>query len=326
VSEPGESHADSEAADRADQLPNPKLNPLMNPLLGQNLGRWAQVYFTSAPEKREQAVSALLQELESENPVVTAAHRFGEENIIQRAIARHEIVCPNCRLRNDVGHRFCASCGSSLQAQTAATTRVISSSDANPVDPSADSPQRALPELRWLREKVALTSVEPAATTNSARFWASGLAVLLLAVIGFWAYEHSAAHSQTVTTRPVQSANSAQWETISPTDNLRRDVQPAAGAVESATVANGGVELRMAQQYLNGKNGTRDSAQAAQWLWKALAKRNTQAVLLLADLYLRGDGVSKNCDQARLLLVSAAEKNNAEAAAKLRNLESAGCP
>jgi TPR repeat protein len=38
----------------------------MNPLLGQNLGRWAEVYFTNPPEKREQAVRNLLQELQAQ--------------------------------------------------------------------------------------------------------------------------------------------------------------------------------------------------------------------------------------------------------------------
>ena len=32
-------------------LPRPELNPLLNPLLADNMGRWAEVYFTSAPEK-----------------------------------------------------------------------------------------------------------------------------------------------------------------------------------------------------------------------------------------------------------------------------------
>jgi hypothetical protein len=47
-------------------LPDPRLNPLMNPTLGRNLGRWAQVYFTSPPEKRESAVVELLRELEGD--------------------------------------------------------------------------------------------------------------------------------------------------------------------------------------------------------------------------------------------------------------------
>src|SRR6478735_7289528 len=55
-------------------LPRPELNPLMNPLLGKNMGRWAQVYFTAPPEKREQAVEELLRQLEMESgqtPVAT---------------------------------------------------------------------------------------------------------------------------------------------------------------------------------------------------------------------------------------------------------------
>ena len=48
-------------------LPEPELNPLLNPLLGQHMGRWAEVYFTSPPEKREQAVTELLHELQAEN-------------------------------------------------------------------------------------------------------------------------------------------------------------------------------------------------------------------------------------------------------------------
>ena len=46
-------------------LPNPLLNPMINPLLGKNLGRWANVYYTTPVEKREQAVLDLLRELES---------------------------------------------------------------------------------------------------------------------------------------------------------------------------------------------------------------------------------------------------------------------
>jgi hypothetical protein len=54
-------------------LPSPELNPLTNPVLGRNMGRWAEVYFTSPPEKREQAVQELLRELERDSPVGEAA-------------------------------------------------------------------------------------------------------------------------------------------------------------------------------------------------------------------------------------------------------------
>ncbi len=82
----------------------------------------------------------------------------------------------------------------------------------------------------------------------------------------------------------------------------------------------------MAQRYLNGFNGQgRDSAEAAKWLWKSIAKHNSAATVLLADLYLKGEGVSKNCDQARVLLDSAARKGYSPAGERLRNLQAFGC-
>ena len=48
------------------ELPNPELILFLNPTLGRHLGRWAQVYFTSPPEKREEAVGELLRELQGQ--------------------------------------------------------------------------------------------------------------------------------------------------------------------------------------------------------------------------------------------------------------------
>jgi TPR repeat protein len=82
----------------------------------------------------------------------------------------------------------------------------------------------------------------------------------------------------------------------------------------------------MAERYLTSKRGqARDSAQAAQWLWKAIAKHNGPATLQLADLYLKGDGVPKNCEQARVLLDSAALRGMKGAGERLRNLQAFGC-
>jgi TPR repeat protein len=89
---------------------------------------------------------------------------------------------------------------------------------------------------------------------------------------------------------------------------------------------SGAQELATAEKYLNGNLGvTRDSGEAAQWLWKAVRKRNLEATLVLSDLYLRGDGVPKSCDQARLLLDAAARKGEKAAAERLRNLQAFGC-
>ena len=82
----------------------------------------------------------------------------------------------------------------------------------------------------------------------------------------------------------------------------------------------------MAQRYLNGTNGQeRNGAEAARWLWKAVAKENADATLLLSDLYLKGDGVGKNCDQARVLLDAAARRGMKDAGERLRHLQAFGC-
>jgi TPR repeat protein len=60
---------------------------------------------------------------------------------------------------------------------------------------------------------------------------------------------------------------------------------------------------------------------ASQWLWKAVAKKNSDAVLLLSDLYAHGDGVPRSCEQARILLVAAAKQGSSTAAQKLRSVE-----
>jgi hypothetical protein len=90
--------------------------------------------------------------------------------------------------------------------------------------------------------------------------------------------------------------------------------------------ANGAEELAIAQRYLSGAEGQeRNSAEAAKWLWKAIAKHNADASLLLSDLYLKGDGVEKNCDQARVLLDAAAGRGMKGAGDRLRHLQAFGC-
>jgi hypothetical protein len=94
----------------------------------------------------------------------------------------------------------------------------------------------------------------------------------------------------------------------------------------TADASAGAEDFLLATEYLNGRRGPRDSAEAAKFLWKAVGKENPSAILLLSDMYLVGDGVPKSCDQARLLLNAAVRKSVPHAAQKLRNLQTAGCP
>ena len=102
----------------ATELPNPKLNPLLNPTLGQNLGRWAQVYFTSPPEKREEAVLELLAELRAKGGEQEAAPSDQSTdpawlNQVARA-APEGVRCAECGHQNAKQQRFCGMCGASL--------------------------------------------------------------------------------------------------------------------------------------------------------------------------------------------------------------------
>lgn len=109
-----------------------------------------------------------------------------------------------------------------------------------------------------------------------------------------------------------------------PSAQLRSE--DSAPSTQTAEVAGGGAqELQLAQRYLTGSAGMRNTPEAVKLLWKAVGKQNASAAVLLSDLYMRGDGVPKSCDQARLLLVAAAKRGAANAGEQLRTLESNGC-
>src|SRR5881296_3277851 len=99
------------AAEAADSLPKSDLNPLINPVLGRNLGRWAQVYFTTPPEKREEAVGELLRELENETPETAVSGNRGAGKPANRAKLQPEVLCSGCQHRNEGNQRFCGNCG-----------------------------------------------------------------------------------------------------------------------------------------------------------------------------------------------------------------------
>jgi hypothetical protein len=378
----------------ANLLPRSELNPLTNPVLGKNLGRWAQVYFTSPPEKRERAVSELLQELENEAPTLNAASApavaaasapairiledIGVEAPAGTVQAPADVLCPGCQRWNQGDQKFCGSCGSALQAGNVAkdySDQERFSEAPAPPHAATFRPETSIhPEndVQWLRDKAlaSLTQSDTPASHGWKYLVACG-AVLALG-IGYlqWASQvprprtpapvatasaTNPAQPQLRADQPAPARSSPEpaevpaavakgpvvQSTLATRENInRRPVEASMGShasgipTESRSSAPaqtgeesgaGAQELLVAQHYLAGKTGPRDTAEAGKWLWKAVAKKNGTATLLLADLYMRGDGVPKSCDQARLLLVAAAKKNVPEAAQALRNLESSNC-
>ena len=411
-------HRPTEDSEEPGTLPAPELNPLLNPLLGQNMGRWAETYFTSPPERREQAVLELLHELEAEN---SARHEdgFGSvpssepepvavtpnfESMRAPAIVETALIrCRTCGRELPASQKYCGMCGARQEQGAAAIV-------------DADSVGRSLVEPRghnqqaddWTRREASFVTREPEyaplepeiyepASNNELSLFQTGregdyrrdddeeifsyptasrpyrvyvgiaLAILILA-LGYMAWRSAQATSETSHLAPptppatVQTSPAAAPATTPETGPAGAVPNPQAAippheapvpASHAATpkstlakpqpgpaptaerkpqvehpagnAANGAEELAMAERYLSGTNGQRNTAQAANWLWKSMAKHNASATVLLADLYLKGDGVSKNCDQARVLLDSAARSGVKEAGERLRHLQAFGC-
>ena len=121
-------------------LPQPELNPLVNPLLGQNMGRWAEVYFTSPPDKREEAVLNLLRELEEDASGTVPRSGTPPREIIRTGEAMEErptrdfiaseqaqgtkrelVPCPSCSTKNPADQKFCGQCGALLSSEAVET-------------------------------------------------------------------------------------------------------------------------------------------------------------------------------------------------------------
>jgi hypothetical protein len=354
---PEVTNSGNNASDPRDQPSNPELNPLQNPILGRNLGRWAQVYFTNPPEKREQAVVELLRELER-------APEAAPNGSGGRRMEDGSLLCPVCQRENEPSQKFCGVCGAPLASpsETGKHDRPSLGNDSvpsfTPISPQGDA--------QWLRDK-AFASFDSASPKRQAWKYLVAVIVVALAGLGYFAWSARSERARTaksatsVLSEPQVEANKIDTNKpsqITPADSKSEKMslsKPPANSVESranfdksapgATLAvqrqrldpnsseptsvpaqgNGGQELILARHYLSGKGAGRDTSEAAKWLWKSVGKQNTSAVMLLADLYIRGDGIPKNCDQARLLLAAAAKKGSDEAATKLRTLESNGC-
>ena len=391
---------------------------MLNPTLGRNLGRWAHVYFTSPPEKRERAVLELLRELEAESAASAAVGPINLTNGVpsdeasprvatEARVIPETVLCAECGHQNLKPQRYCGMCGSPLTADDPRSPEREPVAPRVPDRVEKDFPvaqEPAFPtlslfaqageerssrgsEIRWLRDR----DVDDNDATSPALKYV--LVVLVLLVAGAFFYNRSrmqasrgpgeqgasgvwtgtrapsppvqtppsstaAVPPEAAASKPAENASAVSEPTSNPApvresssqeqkvgstgdvghvpttaDNQPKQAPPkpvtkpddTPTGPEASSVTTGSAELAMAEEYLTGKRGPRNSAVAATFLWKAVSKENTTAALVLSDLYRTGDGVPKSCDQARVLLYAAARKNIPEAGRKLRDLQ-AGCP
>ena len=396
-----------------DAPPRDELNPLVNPLLAQHMGRWAEVYFKSPPEKREEAVQNLLRELRGEaaekekGPESSALVRTSLPEIQTSPAATREqaAFCSECGHVNPPSQRFCGMCGVPLTNSVSSEEHPYAPNEApqyvpapsvrngDAMESQSESSHYFLDEQPHQSysddERPMFESVGPSFSYG----YRVVIGLVLAIAIGALAYnawrgsQNNTDASQSASQAPPsadqpappaaksdspgKAASSTEGNTA-PSKNeaaapvAKNDAASPAPAAKSpapapvttashkaiaepaprkaaphavassvgepetpaaAVKATGGAEeLAMAERYLNaGPGQQRDPAQAAQWLWKSVAKQNPQATVLLADLYLRGDGIQKNCDQARVLLDAAARKGQTGASQRLRNMQAFGC-
>lgn len=226
------------------KLPNPELNPLLNPTLGKNLGRWAQAYFTSPPEKREEAVLELLRELEAEHGTENSgsaepAIQMETSNTGRGAQLDPSLSCAECGHQNAPRQRFCGMCGSRLvfsdDADTPPSVRDEITDVAVPARPSVLS-QPAEPlrmptfsglslfataapstsesssdtDIQWLREKSYEAADE--SRSSSTKFIVTALGLLLLGILLYaqWKPQRSRPGVSNSTGSPAHASPSPQ--------------------------------------------------------------------------------------------------------------------
>jgi cytoskeletal protein RodZ len=386
---------------------DPELNPMTNTLLAQHMGRWAEVYFTTPAEKREEAVRELLRELKSgvtssqkddveekvltsEREISQAKEKFVElekqfaELTRKRSESRErasgtaqpaadEILCPACLSKNKSGQRFCGLCGFTLTTSPATPAPVQENPKPQPAELPLAAPERDGSDWGWLHERNRTVLAEKHADRGTWKY--SALVAVLLIACGagylWWRGDlqtssadeksqsgmrqgqtpepHAAAPSGTAKSETSSERTPSPGEAVASTpssgrmdDSKKAESAPAAtetasgpkaenatpsGATETPAppIAGGQQELETARRYLDGRGVPKDPAIAAQWLWKSVAKKNPEAIVMLSRLYATGDGVPRNCDQARLLLTSAAQKGSEDAKGELERLVST-CP
>ncbi|PYY05777.1 MAG: hypothetical protein DMG69_25445 [Acidobacteria bacterium] len=246
------------------------------------------------------------------------------------------LICPACLHKNEVQQRFCGLCGFPLKPRQADAKAAPQAAQELPfVDRSENAWQ-------WLRERHL---EELASRQKRISRWITLAIVLLLLALGSgawlfwknwsqfgagWLSDSLTVSAPNRETLPILVEEPGNGKPDAATGNLG---ETGSETVAESTVAHrsgnaleeGAHEFLEGRRYLEGQGVAKNSALAAAWLWKSVARKNVNAVLLLSDLYARGDGVPQSCDQARLLLGAAARKGSAKAKDKLLALPRMGC-
>lgn len=325
-----------------------ELNPLLNPLLEKNLGRWAQVYFTSQPEAREQAVLDLLRELDRE---ASAGIQPSASPNPSQTPAADSVFCTACDRENSSQQRFCGFCGSPLRSREIAPPMRTESTELSGDPPNAPatpsflglSSPREESNLQFLRTKDFGGEYRSDASPRRWYLLAGFAALLVAGAFLGWPYlrTHLLASVQTTAITPTVAASEPSAQCPAPSPTEAASVTPSASAAppplpsgpaqpfqeQSSQAETPNREI--ADSSLNVAPGPVPAVMASRT--RILSERavpqgpadGTQE-LLLAQRYLNGKGLPQDPATAARWLWKAVSKQNPRAALLLADLYARG--
>jgi hypothetical protein len=258
------------------EIRQPESNPLLNPLLAANMGRWAEVYFTNPPEKRDQAIRQLLRELRGDSALdaadampatveqPTKKETINVEESVDSFSPEQAHKCGACGHENPAGQRFCSMCGAPLLASAgvapstgAATTSEgpisaagVSSNELEhsstygvdyPIRPARhDTLDGFLPAEAAARNDYPRFAVEPESAPYRYRIYIGAALVLVIGLLVYKAWHGTGALSSGIAQHSAIS-NAAPAEVPEPANSapaVTTTTPPAAKATETTPAAS----------------------------------------------------------------------------------------
>lgn len=235
------------------------LNPLANPALERNLSRWAEVYFGNPPEKRDEAVNRLLQEIKNETSEILDAERARRESSARSSEmnpfktmpaemrssevtpseinfrASQDVSCPFCQHRNPSDHQFCGQCGRGLTSVRSSARVRSGFADSEPGDSArpGNEPVEADSEVQWLRERSLGHLYEAEAPVWRGWKYVFALVVIALGGLGYvqWDMAHPAKTASSVSSPAPATAIAG---TAAPASRVSSSASPSGAS--SATL------------------------------------------------------------------------------------------